>query len=469
MSYRLLIDGKLVDGAATLDVIDPATGEVFETCARADEGQINDAVAAAKRAFPSWSTLPHAKRQAHLEKFAAGMEARFDEFCRLLTREQGKPTPQAQFEVGGAIAALRFFAALELPHKVIRDTAQERIIEQRTPLGVIAGIAPWNFPVILLMFKIAPALSTGNTMVAKPAATTPLTTALMGEIAAETLPPGVLNIVIDANDLGAVLTAHPDIAKVSFTGSTGTGKRVMEAAAGTLKRLTLELGGNDAAIILDDADVKTVAPKVFQAAMINAGQVCLAAKRVYAPREMIDALCAEFERLGREAIVGDGLKQGTQIGPVQNRQQYDKVLELIEDARSQGRIVVGGEPIGRGGYFIAPTVIRDLPDGARLVREEQFGPVIPVLAYDSVDEVIERANDSEFGLGGTVWTANFERGIDVALRINTGTVWVNKHLDMPFDIPFGGAKQSGIGRENGIEGMQEFTQVKIINVAKEAA
>lgn len=466
MKYKMLIDGQLSDGAGTLDVINPATGAVFETCARASEKDVHAAVDAAKRAFPAWSALPHSRRQEYLEKLADAMEARFDEFCTLLTLEQGKPLPQAQFEIGGSVAALRYFAAQDLPIEILRETAEEKVIEQRSPLGVIAGIAPWNFPVILLMFKIAPALSTGNTMVAKPAASTPLTTALLGMIAAEILPAGVLNIIIDQNDLGGLLSSHPDIAKVSFTGSTATGKRVMEAASGSLKRLTLELGGNDAAIILDDVDVKAVAPKVFDAAMVNAGQVCLAAKRIYAPRAMVDALCDEFARLGKEAIVDDGLKQGAQIGPVQNKAQYERVIELIEDAKGQGTVVVGGGALDREGYFIAPTVIRDLPDSARLVREEQFGPVFPVLAYDSIDEVIARANDSEFGLGGTIWAGDENRALDVAMKIETGTVWINKHLDMPFDTPFGGAKQSGIGRENGIEGMKEFTQAKIINMAK---
>lgn len=466
MAYKLLIDGALAEGAGTLDVVDPATGHVFATCARADRAQLDAAVAAAKRAFPTWSTLKHGERRQYIERLADAMEARQEEFCNLLTREQGKPTPQAQFEIGGSIAALRYFAGIEMTPQMIRETDDEKIFEQRSPLGVVAAITPWNFPVILLMLKLAPALAVGNTMVAKPAPSTPLTTALLGELAADILPPGVLNIIIDANDLGAALTDHPDVAKVSFTGSTETGKRVMASAAGTLKRLTLELGGNDAAIVLDDADVKAVAPRIFNAAMINAGQVCLAVKRVYAPRAMMDELCEEFGRLCRETVVDDGLNQGAQIGPLQNRQQYEKVLDLIEDAKRLGTVVGGGEPMERDGYFIAPTVIRDLPDDARLVREEQFGPVFPVLPYDTLDEVIARTNDSEFGLGGTVWTSNVERGEEVAMRVQSGTVWVNKHLDMPFDIPFGGAKQSGIGREQGIDGIKEFTQAKIVNIAK---
>lgn len=469
MSYKLLIDGKLVDGASTLEVINPATGAVFATCARADEEQLEQAIAAARRAFPAWAALSHDERRGYLVRLADAMEARQGEFAELLTREQGKPLPFATAEVAYSIGALRYFAEQDFPLTTRRETQNGRILEQRTPLGVVGAITPWNFPVALLLIKVGPALSTGNTMVAKPAPTTPLTTALLGEVASRILPPGVFNVIIDANDLGGKITSHPDVAKVTFTGSSATGKRVMASAADTIKRLTLELGGNDAAIILDDIDVKEAAAKVFSAGMLNSGQICLAAKRIYAPRTIYDALCDELGNLARQAVVDDGLNQGAQIGPVQNRLQYEKVLGFIESARGQGRVVAGGSALPRQGYFIQPTIIRDLPDDAPLVREEQFGPVIPVLAYDTIDEVIERVNSSEFGLGGTIWTNDADRGLQVALRIQSGTVWVNQHLDMPYDTPYGGAKQSGIGRESGIEGMKEFTQSKIINIADKTA
>lgn len=466
MAYRMLIDGKLVDGAAALEVVNPASGDVFATCARADEAQLNEAVAAAKRAFPAWSSLSYPERRSVLEKAADALQSRAEELGSLLVKEQGKPLNQAQGEVAGAIGALRWYAQQELPIEIIRENEKEKIMEQRTPLGVVATIVPWNFPLALLAMKIAPALITGNTVVAKPAPSTPLTAALLGEIVADILPAGVLNIIIDANDLGAALSGHPDVAMISFTGSTVTGRRVMESASGSLKRLLLELGGNDAAIILDDADVKDVARRVFNGAMANAGQVCLAIKRVYAPRAMYDDLCEELARLGGEIVVDDGMNQGAQMGPLQNRQQYDRVLELIDEAKAQGSVLVGGKALDRDGYFIAPTVVRDLPDDARLVREEQFGPVMPVLAYDDIEDVIQRANDSEYGLSGTIWTGNVERGTEIALRIQAGTVWVNKHLDGPMDVPFGGAKQSGIGRAKGVEGLKAFTQGKIINIAK---
>jgi acyl-CoA reductase-like NAD-dependent aldehyde dehydrogenase len=465
MTYRMLIDGVLTDGAASLEVVNPATGEVLANAPRADAARLDAAVAAAKRAFPAWAALQTGERRAKLEALADAVEARADEFARLLTQEQGKPLPQAQGEIGAAVAGLRAFAAMNVPMETLRETSAERIVRQRTPLGVVAAITPWNFPVMLLAMKVAPALIVGNTVVAKPAPTTPLTTLLFGEVAKDILPAGVLNIIVDANDLGGLLSKHPDVAKVSFTGSTGTGRKVMESVASTLKRLTLELGGNDAAIVLDDVDVKQVAPKLFHTATANAGQVCIATKRVYAPASLYDALCDELARLANEAVVDDGLKQGTQIGPVQNRQQYEKLKGFLEDAHASGKVIAGGAPLDREGYFIAPTIVRDIADDARLVREEQFGPVLPVLSYEDIDDAIARANDSEYGLGGTIWTADPARGFEIAKKIESGTVWVNKSMDLPFDVPFAGAKQSGHGVENGQEGLEEFTQSKIINIA----
>lgn len=466
MSYRMLIDGVLTDGAATLDVVNPATGTVFASCARADEEQLELAVAAAVRAFPGWSARTVEERGRYLARLADRVEAGKEEFARLLTSEQGKPLAQARAEITGGINSLRFYAGMEIQPAVLRENDAEKIIEHRTPLGVVAAIMPWNFPFSLLMVKLAPALGAGNTLVAKPAPTTPLTTLLFGEIAAEVLPAGVLNIIVDVNDLGGRLSAHPAVAKVAFTGSTQTGRRVIQSAAATLKRVTLELGGNDAAIILDDVDVVVAARKVFDAAMVNCGQVCLAAKRVYAPRAMYDELCDEMARLGATAVVDDGLNQGAEIGPLQNREQYDKVLDIIESARVDGTIVAGGEALDRPGYFIAPTIVRDIADDARLVREEQFGPIIPVLVYDDIEEVIARVNDSDYGLGGTIWTGDVERGTAIAMRIDSGTVWVNRHLALPMDVPFGGAKQSGLGRERGVDGLKEYTQGKIVNIAK---
>ncbi len=464
--FKLLINGRLVPGASSMDVLNPATEEVVAVCPTASEAQLNEAVAAAKAAFPAWSKRPLSERAELLNKLADAMMARQEEFARLLTQEQGKPLPMAMWEVGGTAAGLKYFASLDLPEKILKDDAESKIILQHAPLGVVAAITPWNFPLILLSIKVGPGLVAGNTMICKPAPTTPLTTLLFGELCADIFPPGVINVIADKNDLGGAITAHPDIAKVAFTGSTATGKKVMASAASSLKRITLELGGNDAAIVLDGVDPKEVAPKIFGGATINSGQVCLAIKRVYAPESMYDELCDELAKLAKEAVMGDGLEQGTQLGPIQNKMQFDKVKEYIEVGRKDGKIIAGGEAYEGKGYFVAPTIVRDISHDSRLVKEEQFGPVLPVLSYSDLDDAIAKANDSEYGLGGTVWTNDLDRGQAVASQIMSGTIWVNKHLDLPFDVPFGGAKQSGLGVEYGQEGLEEFTQQKTINMAK---
>jgi acyl-CoA reductase-like NAD-dependent aldehyde dehydrogenase len=467
--YKLLINGKLVDGAHSMDVINPATEQVLAKCPRADHRQLEEAVAAAKAAFKGWSKTSIEERRGILNKIADAFEAKANEFARLLTEEQGKPLPQAFGECMGSIAMIRTFAAMNLEPEVLKEDDTQKLVRHRTPLGVIAAITPWNFPLILCMIKVAPALLAGNTVVLKPAPTTPLTSLKFGELANQFLPAGVLNVICDHNDLGGALTSHPDVAKVAFTGSTATGKKVMESVASTLKRLTLELGGNDAAIVLDDVNPKEIAPKIFGGATVNAGQVCLAIKRVYVHESMYDAVCEELAKLANEAVVDDGLKQGAEIGPVQNKQQYEKVKEFIADAKKNGTIIAGGDIPDRPGYFIPPTIVRDIPDDARLVREEQFGPVLPILKYGDVDEAIARANNSEYGLGGTVWSKDPQRGFDVAMKIDSGTVWVNKHLDLQPDVPFGGSKQSGLGTEMGQEGLEEFTQAHVVNMAKELA
>jgi acyl-CoA reductase-like NAD-dependent aldehyde dehydrogenase len=463
--FRLLIDGKLVPGAAELDVINPATEEVFAVAPRADRAQLDQAVAAAKAAFPAWSALAIRERGALLVGLADAMEARKDEFIRLLTQEQGKPLPEAGWEVNKAIHHLRDIAAMDLPAKVLKQDSTQRVIQQYAPLGVVAAITPWNVPVLLLIVKAAPALLTGNTIVIKPAPTTPLTTLKFGELCAAILPAGVINIIVDNNDLGDALTSHPDVAKVTFTGSTATGKKVMASAAGSLKRLTLELGGNDAAILLDDIDPKKVAPRIYACATIFAGQGCIAIKRVYVHDSQYDEVCEELGRLARATVVDDGLKEGTQMGPLQNKAQYERVREFLQDARQNGKIVAGGEVLDRKGYFVPPTIVRDIGDDARLVQEEQFGPVLPVLRYTDVNDAITRVNSSPYGLGGSIWSADLDRAAQVAAKINSGTVWINKHLDVQPDVPIAGSKQSGIGTEMGREGLEEFTQRTIINMA----
>ena len=463
---KLLINGQLEAGDLTMDVINPATGEAFVQCPRASKAQLDRAVAAAKAAFPAWSKTPVAERKKALLAMADVIQNNAAELARLLTQEQGKPIGDATGEVYGAAAFFRYFTALDLPVKVLDDSEGRKVEAHRRPLGVIGAIVPWNFPLILMAFKVPAALLAGNTIVLKPAATTPLATLRMAELIKDLVPPGVLNVIADANDLGGELTAHPDVRKVSFTGSTATGSKVMAGAAAMLKRITLELGGNDAGIVLDDVDPKTAAPKIFQGAFQNSGQVCIAMKRLYVHESIYDAMCDELAALAEAAVVGDGLEQGTQLGPLQNKMQYDKVKEIIEDARQHGNIIAGGTTPDRPGYFIRPTIVRDISDGTRLVDEEQFGPVLPVIKFSDPEDALGRANASNYGLGGSIWAKDLDRAYALAERMESGTVWINKHSELAPNIPFGGAKQSGIGVELGEEGLLEFTQLQVINMAR---
>ncbi len=466
MDYKLLINGALVDGAGRMPVLNPATEEVLAECPTASEAQLNEAVDAARAAFKSWKNTSMDERRAKLGEIADIIDANSEELARTLTQEQGKPLEEAMGEVAGAALFFRYFQSLDLPVEVLEDSDTQRVEIHRNPLGVVGAIIPWNFPIILLAFKLPAALLAGNTVIVKPAPTTPLSALHLASLIADVLPAGVVNIIADNNDLGDKITTHKGISKISFTGSTATGARVMASAASTLKRITLELGGNDAGIIMDDVDVEAVAPQIFQGAFLNNGQLCVAMKRVYAHESIYEKLVDQLAKLAEEAIVGDGLEQGTQLGPLQNKMQFDKVKDYIEDGRANGTIVAGGEvPEGKG-YFIPPTIVRDIDDDSRLVSEEQFGPVLPVIKYDDIDDVIERANNSDYGLGGSVWSSDIDRAYEVAKKVDSGTIWVNKHADLPPHVPFGGINTSGIGSELGADGLNEFTQRKVINVAK---
>ena len=466
MDYKLLINGALVDGAGSMPVLNPATEEVLADCPTASEAQLNEAVDAAQAAFKSWKNTSMDERRAKLGEIADIIDANSEELARTLTQEQGKPLADAMGEVAGAALFFRYFQSLDLPVEVLEDSDTQRVEIHRNPLGVVGAIIPWNFPIILLAFKLPAALLAGNTVIVKPAPTTPLSALHLASLIADVLPAGVVNIIADNNDLGDKITTHKGISKISFTGSTATGARVMASAASTLKRITLELGGNDAGIIMDDVDVDTVAPQIFDGAFGNNGQICIAMKRVYAHESIYDKLVDQLAKLAQEAIVGNGLEQGTKLGPLQNKMQFDKVKDYIEDGRANGTIVAGGEvPEGKG-YFIPPTIVRDIDDDSRLVSEEQFGPVLPVIKYDDIDDVIERANNSDYGLGGSVWSSDIDRAYEVAKKVDSGTIWVNKHADLQPHVPFGGIKTSGIGTELGTDGLNEFTQRKVINVAK---
>ena len=463
MTYAMLIDGRLEGSDDTLDVVNPATGERLDTAPKASRAQLDAAVAAAKRAFPGWAATPLDERRTALVRIADLITEHADRLARLLTGEQGKPLAEAQREVGGMAAFFRFSTTLDLAPRETVDKSGRRLEFVRRPLGVVAAIIPWNFPLMTIGFKMPFALLAGNTVVIKPAPTTPLSTLLFFELIADVLPPGVANVVVDNNDLGDALTSHPDVRKVSFTGSTATGRKVMASAADSLKRLTLELGGNDAAIILGDVDVKQAAPALFRGSFMNAGQICAAIKRLYVHEDIYDAMCNELATLADATVVGDGLQQGTQMGPVQNAAQFAKINELVEQSRRDGTLVSGGEPVDGPGYFIRPTIVRDVDAGTRIVDEEQFGPILPVIRFSDADMAVASSNGTDFGLGASVWSADPARARELAGRVEAGTVWINKHGDLAPHIPFGGAKASGLGVEFGEEGLHEFTQLHIIS------
>jgi acyl-CoA reductase-like NAD-dependent aldehyde dehydrogenase len=457
------IDGKQVSGARSFGVINPATEQEFAQAPACSREQLEAAIAAAKRAFPGWKRDESARRSA-LRSAAELLQTKAAEIGRTLTLEQGKPLAQATGEVTGAASQLRAAAEMALPHELLRDDAKGRIEICYRPYGVVAGITPWNFPILIAMSKLSAALVGGNTIVLKPSPFTPLSTLQMCEVLNQALPAGVLNAVSGDNDIGAQLSAHPDVRKVSFTGSVPTGKKVAQAAASDLKRVTLELGGNDPAIVLDDADPARIAPQLFWSAFMNCGQVCTAVKRVYAPQALFQPLVSALAKLAREVIVGDGLEPQTQIGPINNAMQIERVSGMVADAKRRGAAVhAGGERLQRKGYFFAPTILSELGEDAPIVAEEQFGPVLPLLPYERLEDAIERANATHYGLGASVWSSSRERAASVAKDIESGTVWINQHMALTAQAPFGGAKWSGIGEASGRWGVASFLQKHVIN------
>ena len=464
------INGKAVKGERFFDVFNPATGQVFAKCPDATKAQLNEAIAGAKRAFKSWSKTSLVERKEYLKAAQAKLMARLKEFAHLLTLEQGKTIADATGEIGGAAAWMDATINLEMPPvEVIAENDESRMEVHYKPLGVVAAICPWNFPVTLAQWKICPAVYAGNTIVLKPSPHTPLTSLLLGEVYRDTFPPGVVNIVAGGNDLGAWMTTDPRFAKVSFTGSIETGKKIQEVCADDLKRVTLELGGNDAAIILPEADPVSAAPDIFAGAFANSGQVCSAIKRIYVHEDKYESFVQEMTKIAKDTTFGDGMAEGSQYGPLNNKMQFEKVAAYVEDARKNGaRITTGGKARGQG-YIYEPTIIADVDESFKIVSEEQFGPAVPIMKYKTVDEAVDRANDTNYGLSGSVWGPDAEKAAEVAARLEVGTSWVNQHLAITPVTPFGGRKWSGIGRENGKWGLSAFLEPFTLNIKKKSS
>jgi acyl-CoA reductase-like NAD-dependent aldehyde dehydrogenase len=458
----MIIGGERRTAPSSFGVINPATGDVHADAPDCSRTQLDEAFDAASKAFIDWrSTEEDARREAIVE--AAGLvAASADRLAPVLTAEQGKPLSAAQMEVMAASYWLQSCAGLKLPREVIQDDATAYAEVVRRPMGVVAAITPWNFPVVLAAAKIGPALLAGNTMVLKPSPFTPRSTLLMAELLSEVFPPGVLNVVSGGDELGRWMTSHPTPRKITFTGSVATGKHIAASAAPDLKRLTLELGGNDPAILLDDVDPGAIAEQLFQGGFGNSGQVCAGIKRVYVPEALHDDVVAALAARAGAAKVGDGMEPDTELGPIQNRPQYERVSELVADALASGAsAVTGGSPVDGPGYFFQTTVLTGVAEGTRIVDEEQFGPALPVIPYRDVDDVVARANATTFGLSGSVWSADPERAGAIAERLECGTAWVNAHVALSPHQPFGGLKWSGLGVENGPWGLATFTDIQV--------
>ena len=462
--FDLVIDGGKVSARDHFEVRNPSTGEVVGLAPQASPADLDHAVAAANKAFLKWSKMPDTERRGLCHAAANKVGEHAEELARLLTEEQGKPLNGmgSRFELGGVQAWGHYTADIPMPVKVLQDNNEGRIELHRKPIGVVGSITPWNWPLIIATWHVIPAIAVGNTVVNKPSPYTPLSTLRMIEIMNEVLPAGVVNCVSGGNEIGAAMSAHPGIGKIAFTGSVRTGKKVMASAAETLKRLTLELGGNDAGIVLPDADPKQIAQGLFWGAFINNGQTCAALKRLYVHDDIFADVCSELTAFAKTIPVGDGLDENNVLGPIQNPMQFDKVAHLTEAAKnSGGRVLMGGNAPDKG-LFFPITFITDVDNGNPLVDEEQFGPVLPIIRFSHVDEVIERANNNPNGLGGSIWSKDLNKAKKLALQLQCGTAWINKHSPVQPNAPFGGVKSSGFGVEFGEEGLAENTDIQVI-------
>ena len=460
--YTMTIDGQPVSSQGTLKVVNPATGEVFAEVPDCTREQLDLAMESAQRAFQWWKD-DYDKRRAVMYACADALEANAEELGRLATMEQGMPLANGIASVMGAARNFRWYADLDIPRVTAQDDDPALVEIVRRPIGVIAAIKPWNVPIGMAVNTIAPAFRAGCTVVLKPSPYTPVVTARMGEILREVVPAGVLNVVTGGNDLGQQMTEHPVPRGVSFTGSIATGKKVNVAAAADLKRVLLELGGNDAAIVLPDADPADVAEKLFWPAFRNSGQICMAVKRVFVPEELQPQVVEALAAKARSVKVGNGLDAGTELGPINNKPQFERVKGLVAEAIEQGAVAAaGGHPIEGDGYFFEPTILTNLAEGTRIVDEEQFGPALPILTYRTVSEAVERANATNYGLGASVWSADPLRAAEVAEKLEAGTVWVNTHMQLTHDAPFTGMKWSGLGSEMGLWSIYAYTDPQTI-------
>ncbi|CAG7844855.1 Phenylacetaldehyde dehydrogenase [Pseudoclavibacter triregionum] len=465
-SYEALL-AAVVATEGGRDVINPSTGEVVGKAPVATMDDLDSAIERATAAQKAWGAKTQEERGAILEQVAQAIDDAAEPLAQLLSREQGKPLngPNARFEVGACSAWLRANAATHLEPEIVVDDETGHAELRYEPIGVIGAISPWNWPMMIAMWQFGPSLKMGNAVVAKPASSTTLSVLALAAVMNEVLPQDLLIVVPGDSKVGAALTKHEGIGKVMFTGSTEVGRTIMADSASGLKRLTLELGGNDAGIVLPDADPKAIAEGLFWGAFLNTGQTCAALKRLYVHDSIYDQVCDELVAFAKQMPMGDGLDEQNVLGPLQNKGQYEVVERLVEEAKKSGaRVLIGGEPDkDQKGYFYPTTLVADIDNDNPLVTEEQFGPALPIIRYSTVEEAIEMANDSEVGLGSSVWSSNREEALKVASKLIAGSTWINKHGAIDPRVPFGGVKQSGFGLEFGVEGLKHCALPKVIS------
>ncbi|CEL02152.1 Putative Aldehyde dehydrogenase [Aspergillus calidoustus] len=467
-TFRNVVDGQLLATETTRHGINPATKQPNPEVPVTTAADLDRAVTAARAAYKKWSRTTFDERRQALNAYADALEANKDALAALLTQEQGKPLTQSSVEVGMAVTWTRAIPTMEIPETVIQDKEDVKTIQRYVPLGVAAAIVPWNFPVLLAIGKVVQAIYTGNAVIVKPSPFTPYCALKLAELAIPHFPPGVFQALSGGDDLGPMITEHPGIDKISFTGSTLTGKRVMASAAKTLKRVTLELGGNDAAIVCDDVDIDKVIPNLGILSFLCSAQVCMMIKRLYVHEKIYDAFLAKFVEFVKNLPVGPGTNSDTFFGPVQNSMQYEKAKELFSTITTENlTAALGSASIADSdGYFIHPTIIDNPPETSRVVQEEPFAPILPVLKWSDEEDVLARANGVETGLGASVWSGDAERARRIADRLEAGSVWINSHFEVSPLAPFGGHKSSGIGSEWGLQGLVQYCNCQTLWIKK---
>jgi acyl-CoA reductase-like NAD-dependent aldehyde dehydrogenase len=462
---QLLVGGETKPSGSSIDVLNPATGELLANAPMATEADLEEAVDRARSVAKNWSKDDAARRQA-LAKAAEIVTANAERLATSLSLEIGLPYKFAEMEVTAAAGYLNHRANEAAQVDTVTDDARQRIYVRRTSIGITGAVLPWNAPLLVAAEKLSTAVGAGNTVIMKPSPLAPLTVLTFGALIAPAFPAGVISILPGSDDLGKAIVAHPEIGMISFTGSISAGQSIMANAATGLKRLSLELGGNDAAIVLPDVDVKKTARRLFMGAFFRTGQICVAIKRLYVHEDIHDALVAELKSIAESNILGDPFDGTTTMGPIANRPQFDRVKNLVERSLAAGgNLVTGGAPLDRPGNFYPPTLLTDLAPDSPLIVEEQFGPVLPIIKFSNLDDAIAAANGTVYGLGGSVWTSDVEAGVEVASQLESGTAWVNQHGIVLPHIPFGGMKLSGVGRANGQLGLDNYSELQTISVA----